>query len=77
MGFTRVRAGDHVIGSGRSPKTGDRIDNKHGDVTNVRDHFGEEVVEVTWRGGAKDAVRQENVSGTGMCGRDGSKCPQG
>lgn len=74
MGFARVRAGDHVIGSGRSPKTDDQIDNKHGDVTDVWDNFGEDIVEVTWCDGSKDLVRQENVSRTELCGRNGREC---
>lgn len=74
MGFTRVKSGDHVIGQGRSPKTGQSVANKHGDVTDVRDHFGEDVVDVTWKDGKTDSVRQENVSGTGMCGRGGKNC---
>ena len=72
MGLTRVRAGDHVIGVGRSPQTGKNINGQHGDVTEVRDHFGEDLVAVTWKNGDRDSVRQENVSGTGMCrGRKG------
>lgn len=74
MGFTRVRAGDHVIGSGRSPQTGQSVSGKHGDVTDVRDHFGDDVVDVTWKDGSSDSVRQSNVSGTGMCGNGGRKC---
>lgn len=72
MGLTRVRAGDHVIGVGRSPQTGQVVEGKHGDVIGTRDHFGEEVVDVTWKDGGADTVRQSNVSGTGMCrGRKG------
>lgn len=76
MGYTKVRAGDHVIGSGRSPQTGQNVSGKHGDVTGTRDHFGDSVVEVTWRSGGSDTVRQDNVSGTGMCGNGGKKCSQ-
>ncbi|MGH3628449.1 MAG: hypothetical protein ACRDRL_13565 [Sciscionella sp.] len=74
MGLTRVRAGDHVIGSGRSPQTGQNVSGKHGDVTDTRDHFGDQVVEVTWKDGKTDTVTQNNVSGTGLCGRGGKSC---
>lgn len=67
MGFSRVRAGDHVIGSGKSPRTNKNINGKHGDVTDVRDNFGETVVDVTWKGGERDTVRTNNVSGTSQC----------
>lgn len=64
MGYTRVRAGDTVIGNGVSPITGRRIENKLGTVTDVRDHLGEDIVHVEWEDGTTDEVRQENVSGT-------------
>jgi hypothetical protein len=71
MGYTRVRAGDTVIGAGVSPTTGKRISNKRGYVTDVRDHLGNDIVCVEWEDGSTDEVRQENVSGTqqGVFGR--------
>lgn len=72
MGFTRVRVGEHIIGQGISPTTGQNITGKHGDVTKTYKHFDDDVVEIAWRKGGTDTVSQKNVSGTGQCsGRRG------
>lgn len=73
MGYSKVRAGDRVIGQGSSPSTGKRIQGKLGWVDDVRDHLGDDVVCVTWDDGGTDEVRQDNVSGTqqGVFGRGG------
>jgi hypothetical protein len=72
MGYSKVRRGDHVIGSGKSPSTGKNINGKHGDVTDAYNHMDGDIVEVKWKSGDSDTVRQDNVSGTGQCnGRRG------
>lgn len=65
----RVDVGDTVIGQGLSPTTGNRLNGKRGTVTDVEDHFGQDLLTVEWSDGSTDRVYQDNVSGTQQGGR--------
>jgi hypothetical protein len=68
MARNKFRENDHVIGAMGSVK------NKHGNVTDTGDDFGTPTATVQWNDGSTDVLPENMISGTGMCGRNGSTC---
>ena len=70
MAKNKFQEGDHVIVTKGSDK------NKHGNVIEARDSFGTPVASVQQMQGGSTTYPEDMLSGTGMCGHNGNRCPQ-
>ena len=70
MAKSKFQRDDHVIG-----QKGD-VRGVHGDVDDVKDHFGDPAVKVSWKNGRTTTVPEDMIKGTGAC-RSARGCPQG